>query len=82
VVLPGDHRQVRAVLSLCGRDSLAVVPFGGGTSVVGALLPCACEHAAVVALDMGRMGEVLELDSESRTVRYRRARELRRSSAI
>ena len=69
VVLPGDHAQVRAVLSLCGRDSLAVVPFGGGTSVVGGVAPLRGKHAAVVALDMGRMAEVLELDSESRTVR-------------
>jgi alkyldihydroxyacetonephosphate synthase len=69
VVLPGDHDQVRAVLSLCEQDSLAVVPFGGGTSVVGGVAPLRGEHAAVVALDMARMGEVLELDRESRTVK-------------
>jgi len=68
VVLPGDHAQVRAVLALCGQDSLAVVPFGGGTSVVGGLAPLRGDHGGVVALDMKRMGEVLELDGESRTV--------------
>jgi len=68
VVYPGDHAQVRAVLSLCGRDSLAVVPFGGGTSVVGGVAPMRGEHAGLLTLDMRRMGEVRELDRESWTV--------------
>ena len=68
VVLPNDHAQVRAVLALCARASLAVVPFGGGTSVVGGLAPLRGEHGAVVALDMRRMARMVELDGESRTV--------------
>ncbi|MGO8906274.1 MAG: FAD-binding oxidoreductase [Solirubrobacteraceae bacterium] len=68
VVLPNDHAQVRAVLALCARASLAVVPFGGGTSVVGGLAPLRGEHGAVVALDMRRMAGMVELDGESRTV--------------
>ena len=68
VVLPGSHDHVRAVLGLCERLSVAVVPFGGGTSVVGGVAPLRGEHAAVVALDMRRMGKVLDLDRESLTV--------------
>jgi alkyldihydroxyacetonephosphate synthase len=68
VVFPAGHDQVRAVLELCVRASLAVVPFGGGTSVVGGVAPLRGEHGGVVALDMRRMGEVLELDRESLTV--------------
>jgi alkyldihydroxyacetonephosphate synthase len=68
VVLPGDRQQLRAVLDLCGRASVAVVPFGGGTSVVGGLAPLRGEHAGVLSLDMRRMSEVLALDQESRTV--------------
>ena len=56
------------MLELCARASVAVVPFGGGTSVVGGVAPLRGGHAAVVALDMRRMGEVLELDRESLTV--------------
>ena len=44
------------------------MPFGGGTSVVGGVAPLRGEHAGVVALDMRRMGGVLGLDRESRTV--------------
>ena len=36
---PPEREQVRAVLELCARRSLAVVPFGGGTSVVGGVAP-------------------------------------------
>jgi alkyldihydroxyacetonephosphate synthase len=68
VLRPAGREQVRAVLEQCVRSSVAVVPWGGGTSVVGGVAPLRGEHAAVVALDMGRMGEVLELDRQSRTV--------------
>jgi alkyldihydroxyacetonephosphate synthase len=68
IVLPGSAEQVAAVLSLCARCSLAVVPFGGGTSVVGGVAPLRGEHGAAIALDMRRMDGVVSLDGESRTV--------------
>ncbi|MET7462825.1 FAD-binding oxidoreductase [Nonomuraea sp. NPDC005501] len=37
VVLPGSHAEVADLLELCSRERVAVVPFGGGTSVVGGL---------------------------------------------
>ncbi|SUA47096.1 FAD binding domain [Nocardia africana] len=39
VVFPADHDQVLAVLAYCADQSIAVVPFGGGTSVVGGVDP-------------------------------------------
>jgi len=68
VVRPTGHDQLRALLELCARSSVAVVPFGGGTSVVGGVEPLRGEHDAVIALDMGRMGSVLGIDGESSTV--------------
>ena len=68
VVLPADHGQLRAAIELCARSSVAVVPWGGGTSVVGGVAPLRGEHSAVVALDMGCMRDVVDLDRESRTV--------------
>jgi alkyldihydroxyacetonephosphate synthase len=68
VVLPAGHEQVRAVLDLCATSSLAVVPFGGGTSVVGGVEPLRGGHEAVIALDMRRLAAVRELDAESRIV--------------
>ena len=57
-----------AVLERAASSSLAVVPFGGGTSVVGGVAPLAGPHAAVLALDTSAMAEVLCLDAQSRTV--------------
>jgi alkyldihydroxyacetonephosphate synthase len=68
VVYPGGHEQLQALLELCSRSSLAVVPFGGGTSVVGGVAPLRGEHGGVLALDMSRMTGVLELDAQSATV--------------
>src|SRR5262245_1386792 len=44
VVMPDGHEQLSGVLELCERMSVAVVPFGGGTSVVGGLAPLRGEH--------------------------------------
>jgi alkyldihydroxyacetonephosphate synthase len=81
VLYPCTRAQLRALLAVCGRESLAVVPFGGGTSVVGGVEPLRGSHRAVVALDMGRMASVLELDERSRLVSVQagaRARDLER----
>jgi alkyldihydroxyacetonephosphate synthase len=71
VVLPSDGAQLAAAIALCARESIAVVPFGGGTSVVGGVAPLRGEHGAVVALDTARMDDVVGLDRESRTVTVR-----------
>jgi alkyldihydroxyacetonephosphate synthase len=66
VLLPGSHEEVLELLGICSRQSIAVVPFGGGTSVVGGLQPDADRYAGLVALDLRRMNRLLALDQESR----------------
>jgi alkyldihydroxyacetonephosphate synthase len=66
VVAPGAHEQVLECLRICSERRIAVVPFGGGTSVVGGLEPARGEFAGVVALDLRRMNALLALDEESR----------------
>ena len=68
VVYPASPEQLRGLLQECSRLSLAVVPFGGGTSVVGGVEPLRGAHDAVVALDMGRLANVVEFDEESLTL--------------
>jgi alkyldihydroxyacetonephosphate synthase len=68
VVLPDGHEQLRAVLELCASRGLAVVPFGGGTSVVGGVEPLSDGHAATIALDTRGIAQIAELDRESRIV--------------
>jgi alkyldihydroxyacetonephosphate synthase len=66
VVLPTSHEQVVDVLRVCSERRIAVVPFGGGSSVVGGLEPEADGFAGVVALDPRRMCALVELDRTSR----------------
>ncbi|WP_217132532.1 FAD-binding oxidoreductase [Streptomyces sp. AC558_RSS880] len=65
VLLPGGHDEVLAVLRVCAEHGLPLVPFGGGTSVVGGLAPE--RRGAFVALDLRRMDGLLDLDPVSRT---------------
>lgn len=55
VVLPGSAEEVAAVLAACAAAGVAVVPFGGGTSVVGGVEPLNGGHEAVIALDLARL---------------------------
>ncbi|WP_144872519.1 FAD-binding oxidoreductase [Microbacterium sp. 1.5R] len=65
VVHPASHDEVTACLRVAGERGIAVIPFGGGTSVVGALDPQRSEHHAVVSLDMRRLTGVLRVDDVS-----------------
>ncbi|WP_346048685.1 FAD-binding oxidoreductase [Actinomadura chokoriensis] len=65
VVLPGSHGEVLAVLEVCAAKRIAVVPFGGGTSVVGGLAPEGVD--GFVALDLRRMDRLVSVDEVSRT---------------
>jgi alkyldihydroxyacetonephosphate synthase len=67
VVAPAGHEQVLAVLQVCAEAAVAVVPFGGGTSVVGGLEPLRGPFEALVSLDLGRMDRVLAVDARSLT---------------
>ncbi len=65
VVSPGSHDEVRAVMDHCDRAGIAIVPFGGGTSVVGGVDPERGTHDAVIALDLARTAALLDLDRTS-----------------
>jgi len=68
VVYPATHEQVLAVLAVCSQERVAVVPFGGGTSIVGGLAPTAGAQHAVISLDLARLGGVFAVDPRSLTV--------------
>ena len=69
VVLPGSAEQVAAALAACAEQRVAVVPFGGGTSVVGGVEPVRDGMAAAVSLDLGRLDSAVEVDRTSLTAR-------------
>ncbi len=68
VLLPPDADAVRRVLEVCAAEGIAVVPFGGGTSVVGGVEPLRGEHERLISLDLVRLRDV-DVDHRSLTAR-------------
>ncbi|UJP10959.1 FAD-binding oxidoreductase [Microbacterium sp. KUDC0406] len=65
IVRPSSHIDVVACLAIAVERDLAVIPFGGGTSVVGALDPERGRHRGVVSLDLRRLSGLIALDEFS-----------------
>jgi alkyldihydroxyacetonephosphate synthase len=70
VAHPADERDVEAVLEWCADAGAAVIPYGGGTSVVGGVEPrIGSRYNGSVSLDLSRLGRVLEVDPVSQSAR-------------
>jgi len=70
VAFPADEAQVVAILDWCQEARSAVIPYGGGSSVVGGVeAEVGDPDRPVVSLDITRLGRVLEIDRHSRAAR-------------
>jgi len=69
VVYPADEEQVAAVLAAALVADAVVIPFGGGSNIVGSLEAPVDEPRPVVSVDLGRLDRVLEVDAEARLAR-------------
>ena len=67
VALPDSTEQLADLLRVCAESQVAVVPFGGGSSVVGGVEPLREGFSAAVSLDLSRLDRVLDVDRESLT---------------
>ncbi len=67
---PTEEEHLTALFRFCEKESIALVPYGGGTSVVGGT-----EHTpsgrfrATASVDLSRLDKVLEVDVTSRAAR-------------
>lgn len=66
VVAPANAFETAAVINVCARKGVAVVPFGGGTSVVGGVDPVRGKNKRLIALDLRRLRDV-KIDRTSLT---------------
>jgi alkyldihydroxyacetonephosphate synthase len=71
VAHPRDESEVGAVLDWAIGAGAAVIPFGGGTGVVGGIEPAvdADRFSGTVTIDMGALDRVLEVDPVSGAAR-------------
>ncbi len=68
VVLPGGTAETAALLALCSERDVVVVPYGGGTSVVGGLGGVDPDDRPSVTVDLARMAAVVDVDEASSLV--------------
>ena len=69
VARPVRDQDVVDLLDWAGRTRTAVIPYGGGSSVVGGVEYRGDDHPAVLSLDLTGMDRVLEVDPVGQAAR-------------
>jgi alkyldihydroxyacetonephosphate synthase len=70
VAFPDSEQAIADILDWASREDVAVVPYGGGSSVCGGVEPAVGpDYRAAVSLDLERLNRVLEVDRASRSAR-------------
>ena len=63
VVHPATEEQVVRLIQFCAEQDIALIPFGGGSSVVGGVEPR--DERVTITLDLTRLNRLLALDAVS-----------------
>ncbi len=70
VVFPRTEKEVAAAMDWAASAKAALVPFGGGSSVVGGVEPAVGDgYRAAITLSTVRLDKVVEIDKTSRAAR-------------
>ncbi|MDP3246411.1 MAG: FAD-binding oxidoreductase [Polaromonas sp.] len=70
VAYPQSEQDIVDLFDWCGTNSLAAVPYGGGTSVTGGVNPPDHDrYRGTVSIDMKHFDKVLEIDATSQSAR-------------
>ena len=70
VAFPEDEQAVADILDWAQASNVAVIPYGGGSSVCGGVETAVGDsYCGVVSLDLERLNRVLEVDPVSRAAR-------------
>jgi len=70
VAFPKSETDIVAILEWASRANVAVVPFGGGSSVAGGVEPDVGDsYAGTLSLDLQYLNRVLEIDRTSRAAK-------------
>jgi alkyldihydroxyacetonephosphate synthase len=72
VIYPKSHEDVETIMKLAHSHNVCVIPFGGGTNIVGGVDPrdqtlTAKGIRTIVSLDMKLMDKLISLDPQSQT---------------
>jgi len=67
VVWPREEVEITEILRLAEEKNLAVIPFGGGSSVTGGVEPVGEDKGGFISLDLARLNRVLRVEATSQT---------------
>jgi len=67
VLLPETHEEVEAIVKAAHAANVVIVPFGGGTNIVGGVNPIDGQSRMVVSLNLRCMNRLLSIDKFSHT---------------
>jgi len=68
IAYPTTEEQILDLMRYAANNGIDLIPFGGGSSVVGGVEPSK-ESKGVITVDMKHFDQVLSIDKESRTAR-------------
>ncbi|XP_076323207.1 alkyldihydroxyacetonephosphate synthase, peroxisomal-like [Tachypleus tridentatus] len=67
VVWPISHNKVVEIVKAANKHNVVIIPFGGGTSVAGALECPVDEKRMIVSMDTTEMNKILWVDKKNHT---------------
>ena len=68
VAFPDTQNEITSILDWASENNVAVIPYGGGSSVCGGVeTNVGNDYAGVISLDMKNINSILEIDKTSRT---------------
>ncbi len=70
VAFPKTEDDIQQLFRYAAEDNIALIPFGGGTSVCGGVEPDVGDtYQATISVDMENLNQILEIDPISRRAR-------------
>lgn len=65
VMWPKCHEDVERIVAFADENDVVIIPFGGGTSVSGAVTCPGNENRAIISLDTSQMNRILWVDRDN-----------------
>ena len=70
VAFPNTEDDLINVMDWCDESNIAVIPYGGGSSVCGGVeTQVGDSYSGVISLDLRNLNQIIEIDRESRSAR-------------
>jgi alkyldihydroxyacetonephosphate synthase len=71
VVYPTTDKQIEKILDYCSKNSIAVIPFGGGSSVVGGIEATKSKgQTKILSLDLLKFNQLIAINNSNKTATF------------